>query len=1628
MSLKKGLQILLVLVALGSFNVLRAQCAFGIKANKTQICEKEVVTFDIDKLPAKIKRINWDFGFKPVDNDTTPSIIYTNFGSYDVELKITFTDNSSCTVTEKDFIEVSPQPFIGTVTPSEKEACGPGDEIKFTNSSSNAVKWKWIIEGKSYTKSINHITHEFSYTGHPIVQLTVESKEGCKNSRIFDSLVHVLPKPDVDISQNQLLLCELPGTLDVKPKYDFKKVDIARYQWEFEGANSPYSFKKDPEKKYYNSAGFFDVMLEMKSKSGCTFKYKFPNAVSVVNMGNVKLEHRPLTADGCNTMRHVVLVKGLKDTSGINWDIDPKANATVDSSRIDSIIITFGKEGTFDVTAIMRFPPCVKKLKQSIKAKDGGINANFNMPDCLCKVPDTILAKNRSTGIGNIKHEWTVTKGKKFSYTTKDKDLELPINKYGKYHVTLKSFDNKGCYSQAEKTIKVRPNKIDTRKIQRIACLSDEFVIPIDSICNFNPDLLKWTFINSKNQVVAEKTGNVITVQFPDTGWYSLALSLRTKGGCFDSLFLNKYILVRNCLADLTGSFRPDSICVGKAQVLFESSFAAQVNITGYFINSQDTTIRYRSSYDAPWVKVTIKKPGIYNFKGTVSLKNGSQSKDVYVRGILKVNQLKVTGKVGKTTGCLPAKKTPLRVLKVENIQYWGTDTTVSFEWSVFPAKKGSLSLKNGRNTVVTTKENGQVDIELKAVTTANGGGCQAVWQSINEVNENIEAKFSLPPNICYGDTFTMRNKSTGKVMRYRWKSSNSNDAFLPAASIRNPKLQPYGEGKRYISLTVWDKDSCSSTLNKSIDLVDLELDFTVADTTPKCSPATFDFKVSGKNCKEYLWDFGDGDVIKTKQRSISKIYDLRRVKPYRNVFSVQVTGSHASGCQQLILKEEIIKIRGPYPDFDISNKMGCSPHTVNFVDKSINVDQLFFDYGDRTSVSQGIGATHVYEADTSKEYEIFRPFVVATDKFDCRSAFFLDDSIIIYTPPDARFGAKPKRGCEPLGVVMNDRSRFARDWDWEIPEANFTDYGPFSNTTLMAGEYSGKLTVTNAIGCKDELLKPRLFKVYPKPEARFLPEDSIGCTNRVVTVYDYSQSDVAVTQYQWFALWDGGADSSTQKDFRVLLDSAAIVDLRLEIENANGCRDTLEMDKALRIYEKLPVAPPAFSYVSHNNNSEVEIHWETPNPSYFSALDLYYLPDTSMPLFTAGRVKQNSYLQKDPTLDTASNCYLLKLTDRCKDIHPGERHCSVHLDVDKSVETASHLSWNHYEGWDSITSYRIYRSELNGKYIHLAQVPGWQNEYIDSGFCDSTYRYLVKAVSNKRTITSRSNSVEHDPIYTYQDVPLEVAVTTVEDNKHVLTLWERSKQLGPVKYQIGRKEQFSGEKRVWKTLKDTFILDKKTDVQRYQYTYRVRVLDQCGNRSPKSNIGRSIVLRVMQNNKKVELNWNPYKKWEKGVSHYIVEVKPPGFTEFTELGETSDTTFFDKDAYLEYELPYTYRVKAIENGFRPDTSYSNERIVIPVPSIFAPNAFSPNNDGVNDSFYLQGWALLEDTARIEEFTLKIFNRWGERVFEAHDLSDGWDGTFKGEDAQLDHYVWIAMATALNGKVYFLRGGVTLIR
>lgn len=94
---------------------------------------------------------------------------------------------------------------------------------------------------------------------------------------------------------------------------------------------------------------------------------------------------------------------------------------------------------------------------------------------------------------------------------------------------------------------------------------------------------------------------------------------------------------------------------------------------------------------------------------------------------------------------------------------------------------------------------------------------------------------------------------------------------------------------------------------------------------------------------------------------------------------------------------------------------------------------------------------------------------------------------------------------------------------------------------------------------------------------------------------------------------------------------------------------------------------------------------------------------------------------------------------------------------------------------------------------------------------------------------------------------------------------------------------------------------------------------------------------------------------------------------------------------------------------------------IIPVPVIAVPNAFSPNGDGVNDVFKIEG-------KNIESVEFKVFSRWGEELFVGHSLDEYWDGTYKDEDAELGVYVYYVRAVSFDGEEVFVKGNVSLIR
>lgn len=107
-------------------------------------------------------------------------------------------------------------------------------------------------------------------------------------------------------------------------------------------------------------------------------------------------------------------------------------------------------------------------------------------------------------------------------------------------------------------------------------------------------------------------------------------------------------------------------------------------------------------------------------------------------------------------------------------------------------------------------------------------------------------------------------------------------------------------------------------------------------------------------------------------------------------------------------------------------------------------------------------------------------------------------------------------------------------------------------------------------------------------------------------------------------------------------------------------------------------------------------------------------------------------------------------------------------------------------------------------------------------------------------------------------------------------------------------------------------------------------------------------------------------------------------------------------------------------NGCRK--SDTTEIVILSDQLIVAPSAFSPNGDGLNDIYLpiIKGALILKD--------FSIFNRWGEKIFSTNNTSNGWDGTFKGNEQEIGTYIYIIHLENYLGESIIEKGNLTLIR
>ena len=411
--------------------------------------------------------------------------------------------------------------------------------------------------------------------------------------------------------------------------------------------------------------------------------------------------------------------------------------------------------------------------------------------------------------------------------------------------------------------------------------------------------------------------------------------------------------------------------------------------------------------------------------------------------------------------------------------------------------------------------------------------------------------------------------------------------------------------------------------------------------------------------------------------------------------------------------------------------------------------------------------------------------------------------------------------------------------------------------------------------------------------------------------------------------------------------------------------------------------------------------------------------------------------------------CYLLSAIDTCysgtppsPNTSPTGSVCNCTIFLSPSAYTLCdntiNFSWSSYSGWNAGVDYYVlmYSSDgINFVPVDTSDGNTLQGTHEFTSIASGINYYGVIAYSNSG-FTSASNIQTINISYPTPPALNYLTSVSVNSTKAIEITVRTQPTLVPHKYILQRKNlyaPFNWENHMDITQSASNIVFTDTDVNSDDiiYDYRVIVQNPCGYFLDTTNTGRNIRLRGANNSELLlnSLNWSNYEDWENGVQEYEVLRSVDGAAEAqASTGSASYLSFSeDLEPFLSSKGQFCYRIRAYSEpiSYFPNetfTSYSNKKCLDQEPLIWIPNAMMIH--GENDLFY-PVISFADTTA----YTMNIFSRWGDYVFETNKLSEKWDGKMNGGDYVHENaYVYYITVKNGVGVLYERRGTITVLK
>jgi gliding motility-associated-like protein len=479
------------------------------------------------------------------------------------------------------------------------------------------------------------------------------------------------------------------------------------------------------------------------------------------------------------------------------------------------------------------------------------------------------------------------------------------------------------------------------------------------------------------------------------------------------------------------------------------------------------------------------------------------------------------------------------------------------------------------------------------------------------------------------------------------------------------------------------------------------------------------------------------------------------------------------------------------------------------------------------------------------------------------------------------------------------------------------------------------------------------------------------------------------------------------------------------------------------RFSDTLDNEPPALNpilVVSVVDNRTVDVRWRRSPSSKVTGYIVYkQTPSGLIPMIPTVTSRDTvHFLDRTATPSLKIESYQVLAVDDCGSTSLFDlNHNTIRLQAKQSkCDQTIDLKWNLYKNWaNPIAKHDIWVG-INGRNPYLlASVGAADTAYTIRNVPDKDkYNIFVRAVQSVTNITSQSNDTTliADIIQPVKTLLMKNATVNDKGQVEIVWRWNRTAKVDSVRILRGTNDGNYQEIRRFKPVypidDEAFYVDTTARTSDSLYYYKVDTKDDCGTRRL-SNYARTILLRVnsVASSRQNRLSWETYV-FPLGTTlgyqpnRIIANATTPiGLPLDVNAQEFLDAVSVDEPRVC-YRVGANYKYQLPDGSSEEATSLSNRVCLNQFAKMWIPNAFTPG--GKNPEFR----PLLTFTDNIASYNMQIYDRWGSRIFQTSNPTQGWDGRGGATELPQGVYTYVIRLVQNNQEVVERTGVVMLIR